>query len=324
MLRKYHGYKDWKIMKLETDVLTDEYTFGIELEVQKGISETSIETMSDILEEAFGNLFVYEKDGSIGEGFEIISQPMTWNYFKANLNKFKKMFDLLNSENYRSHNGNACGLHVHIGKQGLGLSSAERQELENYCWNDVEFAHNERIGDVVTNINIQLERFRDEIHKFSRRQQQQVDRWCSYLDCDVLLDNGQRFINKYYIRANTKPQVIRGRNGNRYKALNLTNKETVELRLFRGTLKWTTFYYTMNLVNNLIFNAKLESTVVEWKDIAFKGLSNRDKSLCKSYCIERNIELDRNKVVALNYSKKINKPTNKQALLEFIMMDEFA
>ena len=320
MIRSYHGFSDWIVMKLDTDDLLNDYTFGIELEVQKGVSDVPIDRMSDILEEEFGNLFVYERDGSIGIGFEIISQPMTWNYFKKNIAKFKKLFELLNNANYRSHNGNSCGLHVHIGKQGLGLSCEERRLFHDNT-NNLEFAQNERIGNVATNINIQLERFRDEIHRFSRRNASQVEEWCKYLDCDIQLENGQPFINKDYIRAKTKPAVTNIRYGDRvrYRALNLCNKNTIELRLFRGTLKWTTFYYTMNLINNLVFQAKLESTVVDWKDLVFRGLNIKDKAICKDYCVERGIDLEKRKVVALNYRKTVVKTVDKRALFRTIM-----
>ena len=37
------------------------------------------------LENEFGDLFVYERDGSIGYGLEIISSPMTKGYYEKNI-----------------------------------------------------------------------------------------------------------------------------------------------------------------------------------------------------------------------------------------------
>lgn len=324
MIRGYHGFSDWQIMKLDTDDLANEYTFGIELEVQKHQSEIACERMSDILEQEFGILFIYERDGSIGNGFEIISQPMTWNWFKVNIAKFKKLFELLNNANYRSHNGNACGLHMHISKKGLGLTTSEQEELreQNIEEYRINLLQNERVSDVATNINIQLERFKHEFFKFSRRKEFDC-RWCRYLDADITLENGHDFINKEYIKANTKPAILNGgTHEQRYKALNLTNHKTVELRLFRGTLKWTTFYFTLNLMNNLVFYSKLENCVVSWTDLVFRGLTNREKVLCKAYCAERNIDLERNAVVSIGVNKNRQISIDKRELLNAVMSDD--
>ncbi|WRK55559.1 hypothetical protein SD457_12720 [Coprobacillaceae bacterium CR2/5/TPMF4] len=41
------------------------------------------------MQDEFGSLFVYERDGSIGRGIEIISNPMTMGWYMKNTDKFK-------------------------------------------------------------------------------------------------------------------------------------------------------------------------------------------------------------------------------------------
>ena len=57
----------------------------------------------------------FEYDGSLDNGFEIISRPHTLRALKKA--GFDKMFELLMERGYVSHDNENCGLHVHVSKE---------------------------------------------------------------------------------------------------------------------------------------------------------------------------------------------------------------
>ena len=83
-----------------------------------------------------------------------------------------------------------------------------------------------------------VEKFWAELLRFSRRTQSQMNRWAA----------------RYGIRLTPSEQMSHAKNScaGRYTAVNLTNADTVEIRMFRGTLKLTTLKATLQMVNHLV------------------------------------------------------------------------
>jgi hypothetical protein len=122
----YHGFNNWENHFMEDENERDNILFGFELEAREDDSnyvenQLSPEQVACKLEEEFGNLFVYERDSSIGRGVEIISQPMTMNYYMTHIDLFKKLLKMLEEMNYVSTKGNKCGLHIHFNRKALGI-----------------------------------------------------------------------------------------------------------------------------------------------------------------------------------------------------------
>lgn len=93
--------------------------FGVELEVEcqrdrESIAE-DISNWFDTNRSANERIF-YEEDGSLSEGFEMISQPMGLDKHRE-IWKWVEQKELING--LRSHNTSTCGLHVHVSKEGL-------------------------------------------------------------------------------------------------------------------------------------------------------------------------------------------------------------
>lgn len=275
MIYSYHGFRDWVIHRLPNE-LPGQYTFGFELEVQrKRTCELSNDEMSNKIIEICGNLFVFERDGSIGDGFEIISHPMTWKYFNENINIFIKMLKLLNENKFKSHDGGKCGLHVHVSRNHVPVD-------EQIFW--------------VTNINYILERFQTEIYKFSRRdylENNQHGSYCKSLTQKISLENGHESIDKKKIKA------LSCRSNDRYVNLNLCNRNTIEFRMFRGTLNWDTFFLSLNLINNIVNQAYLRDNIIDWKNLVLLGLNDDQKEKCIRYCTKRNIDMEEIVVIKL-------------------------
>lgn len=94
---------------------------GVELEVEINPDravrgEKALQLHETINDGEFGSKVFFENDGSISNGFEIISQPM-------GLDKHRELWGWLNDKDMtkglRSHNTTTCGLHVHVSRAGL-------------------------------------------------------------------------------------------------------------------------------------------------------------------------------------------------------------
>ena len=83
-----------------------------------------------------------------------------------------------------------------------------------------------------------FEKHWEELLKFSRRTQHQLDQWASrygYKEQPMeILDHAKK-----------------GYHGGRYTCVNLTNRDTIEFRMFRGTLKYNTLIATLQLVDRI-------------------------------------------------------------------------
>ena len=183
----YHGFNNWENHFMEDENERDNILFGFELEAREDTSnyienQLSPEQVACKLEEEFGNLFVYERDSSIGRGVEIISQPMTMNYYMAHIDLFKKLLKMLDEMNYVSTKGNKCGLHIHFNRKALGYNSKEFETLKNKVGN-IRKANNldhERANETISNIVSIMEVYKDELIKISGRNQSSVNDWCSF------------------------------------------------------------------------------------------------------------------------------------------------
>ena len=157
-------------------------------------------------------------DGSLDDGIEIVSHPMTLDYHRNEMNwrdVLAKAVDL----GYTSHNAGSCGLHIHCSRDFFG-SDTEEQEIS--------------VGRII----YLTERFWNELVKFSRRTTGSLNRWAAKYATisETVLET--------YQRAKDKDM-------GRYVAVNLTNYATIEFRLFRGTLRYETFMAALQLVDEI-------------------------------------------------------------------------
>ena len=116
------------------------------------------------------------------------------------------------SMGYLSHAAGTCGLHVHISRLAFGCTY-EQQEA------------------AIARLLYFVEKFWAELLRFSRRTQSQMNRWAA----------------RYGIRLTPSEQMSHAKNScaGRYTAVNLTNSDTIEIRMFRGTLKLNTLKATV-------------------------------------------------------------------------------
>lgn len=193
--------------------------FGVELEVDDAGEDD--DNAYEVIRTANrnGKEHIYCKhNGSLDEGFEVVTHPMTLDY---HLNKmpWKEVLSELRSMSYCSHNAGSCGLHIHVNRSTFGETTKKQEEC---------------IGRVL----YLFEKFWSELLKFSRRSYSQLERWAARY---VYKDNPKEMLD----------HAKKGSSNGRYSCINLQNYYTIEFRIFRGTLKYNTLIATLQLVNRV-------------------------------------------------------------------------
>ena len=191
--------------------------FGVELEVDDGGKDNDNAYRLKSIGNAQLETIYIKSDGSLDDGFEIVSHPMTLDYHIEEMN-WKGIFREAVSMGYRSHQTSTCGLHVHVNRNAFGDNQTEQEE-------------------VISRILFFVEKHWNELFTFSRRSSYNMSRWSSRFGFEK---TGKQILEK----------AKNGCNG-RYVAVNLNNYHTIEFRLFRGTLKYNTFIATLQMVNHI-------------------------------------------------------------------------
>lgn len=189
---KSYGYKPNPIFHGQAP-----YYLGIELEVDMGNNRGSHNTMAEQVIDKLGDDVVYCKwDGSIGNGFEIVTHPMT-------LDKYHQLdwsfLDDLKRNRYRSWNAGTCGLHVHVSRTAFRGNSSVSNE-----------AHQLRFLKFIYDNQRQACRIAGRVSDYAR--------W----------DDKGNLIAKVKHGANS---------AGHYSAVNTENRSTIEVRIFKGSLR---------------------------------------------------------------------------------------
>lgn len=213
---------------------------GIELEVDNGNYDDREDTARDMKECMPWNFITMERDGSLDSGFENITQPATLEYHKSIEENYKDMFKVAIENGFRSHNTSTCGYHIHFNRSFFGTNEEE-------C---------------VARLLYLVEKFWVNLVKFSRRNYNNLERWAKKYEEDV----------------DTVIDKMKNRNLDRYYAVNLTNRNTIEFRMFRGTMNIETFFATMELVDNIVKLCK-DKTTNEIQTMNFEDLLTTDRLL---------------------------------------------
>ena len=181
------------------------------------------------------NIYV-KSDGSLDDGFEIVTHPMTLEYHLHDMYWEDVLHEAVRL-GYKSHMTTTCGLHIHVNRDTFGENRDEQEKM-------------------IERILFFVELHWNELFIFSRRSQYSINRWAA----------------RYGMEKTGKEILDKAKKGNtgRYAAINLCPYNTIEFRLFRDTLKLNTLYATLQLVNK-ICDAALSMSETEiaqqsWRD----------------------------------------------------------
>lgn len=126
-----HSTKPFHFLHTESEYLKNVQTyFGIELEVEFDRDINRSQVAKRALAAGKG-LFYAESDGSLMNGFELISRPMTLRYLslKKTQETIKSMLDYLKRESATTER-NTAGMHIHISRpEGLPVKEEYQKNL---------------------------------------------------------------------------------------------------------------------------------------------------------------------------------------------------
>ena len=196
--------------------------FGVELEIDDGCYK---EEAAEAIQNIGGEHIYLKEDGSLSpDGFEIVTHPATLQYHMEEF-PWNKILNTALEYEYKSHDTNTCGLHIHASRELFGhdrtlqdLNIAKCMLLIDAYWHQY-------------------------IVPFSRRDYDRLERWANKPDAGITTND-----DEYIAIDKAKKAACKGR----YQAVNLQNYNTVEFRFFRGTLRLNTILASIQFVHVLI------------------------------------------------------------------------
>ena len=174
------------------------YHFGFELEVES--QGNSRKAGASYVVDRLSPRVYLKNDGSLDEGFEIVSHPHS-------LEELQKKFNWetltgLRKQGFRSWDTSTCGLHVHVSRTAFGEVSKRSDIVKAQ-------AHELRFIKLIYDNQRQIERL--------------AGRSSSYA--------------KFNDKGSLANRVKYGHQDDRYEAVNSQNERTLEVRVFKGSLK---------------------------------------------------------------------------------------
>lgn len=185
--------------------------FGMEIEVEADSYDRRREAAQyahSILEEQ-NSLAYLKNDGSLNCGFEVVTHPMTYDFFMNEADEFWETIDKLKTDfHMKSWATRTCGLHIHISRSGFN-GPAHTHRFLNLIYSNQEF--------------YQLMAGRSE------------SSWAKFDDVRSYNPETRQWTNafKYKIADPTTTST------DRYSAVNTNNRATLEMRIFKGSINTT-------------------------------------------------------------------------------------
>lgn len=249
----------------------DNPSIGFELEFErrdddKQLCDYADEILDEVkyYEDKDGRTYRYahlEHDGSLEYGFEMVT---SWTGLSVHEEMMRKLLvDSEATEGLISHDTRTCGLHVHISKANMSMVHQTKMAIfinapENQVPLD-KFARRKSNSYAKRGVEYSKEAIQRELRTM---------REGGHYDYSVVASHPLAIVKARYYRE-TGPaketfstfikrnqSVLASVQDERYKAINFLPKNTVELRLFRGTRKFETLMATLEFANALYWFTK--------------------------------------------------------------------
>jgi hypothetical protein len=211
----------------EDEAQTEETMYyGIEIEIDNG--GYSHAYAEEIMGQYHPHVMHAEHDGSLDNGFEIVTAPCTIRYHTDI--DYKGICKRAVNLGYRAHDTHTAGLHIHASYQAMGSTNLERDLT-------------------VAKMLLLACRNANDLALFCRRP---YNSYAQSLD-NITSRRDEQALDELY-------EAVKGA-GNRYSSLNVCNiyhtsrplrSKTLEWRLAKGTLKYTTLMATLEMYNAMI------------------------------------------------------------------------
>ena len=207
--------------------------FGIELEVFPRRSKISLEAAVKKVYETLPGFAIASKDGSVPGGFEIISAPATLGAHRVAWEKFfepkrgkggqpERSSESLASK-LKSYSTTFCGMHIHVSKASLTPLLIRR------LWT---FINTNMSNELLTSI---AGRPLEKNSVYAGKKAKELG-----------------FFGKSNYCVLVSPDKFNAASSPRHAALNITPRDTVEFRLFRGNTNYVGFMKNLDAVASFI------------------------------------------------------------------------
>ena len=217
---------------------------GFELEIHNNGSNPTSDAALWVSEQLNADepYVVFEDDCTISPGMEMISRPASCAEHMRRFDKLTECCAELVHRGFNSHNSNMCGLHIHLNKKYFG-NSASKIELA-----EAKFLY------------IFLKNWENMV-RFSRRSR---FNWCR---------------KTYKGEGTTYKDLVKGSAARGHgTAINLQNRNTIEIRLWRGTLNPETLKATFKFTWRLAELVKTKN-ICEIASMTFEELLGDDPDI---------------------------------------------
>ena len=221
VLRRYdfpiHHHLPKAMLKHEEKTSDDNLYFGLELEVgyTQNCPRNKIHKL--IEEDYLKGIAICKRDGSVNNGFEINTVPMTFDYIKAT-DLFFEFYKKTNTH-LRSYKMSNTGIHVHISRKNISVLDQ---------------------GKILEFVNSRINR--DYIIALSGRNPNTYCELNNRLKMKSILFDKNAIKNKTDGRLFKQPQTDdeyfqHDKISDKYQAVNMRHPHTIEFRIFKGNTK---------------------------------------------------------------------------------------
>jgi hypothetical protein len=184
-----------------------QYHLGFELEVEA--RNESRYAGAEIAQDTLGSHAYMKDDGSLSDGFEIVTHPHTLQAYQTDFDW--EFTSKLKREGFRSWNTDTCGLHVHVSRTAFGTGESP-------------WGRSDRDQLILKRQSHEL-RFMKLIYD----NQRQVER---------IAGRAGNHYATFQDKGKLVPKVKYGnQTSGRYSAINTENDATLEVRVFKGSLR---------------------------------------------------------------------------------------
>ena len=203
--------------------------FGIEIETEVSRSGYDLMTCSDYaarLEHEY-DLAYLKHDGSLNNGFEIVTHPASHAYYMKEDNPLWSTIETLRSQPYamKSWDTGTCGLHIHISRAGFS-SGAHQHRFLQLVYSNPEF--------------------------YSTLAGREASHWAKFDDVvrsKREIDDDGYYNYKSWRSYKHKLERHTNNSSDRYSAVNTLNRHTLEMRIFRGSINPRTVKAALDLAH---------------------------------------------------------------------------
>lgn len=215
---KAYSYKPAPVFLTAENEEVESLYYGFEIEMDSGdTAKCAPQDIARVGLEELGRVCYFKRDSSLSRGVECVTHPMSRKAAeKFFASEGWKLFRKYAKEKGFDGDRDTCGLHIHTSKE-----------------------YYEKNNNLTGKMLLFFEWHWPELVKFSRRTQEDLDRWASRYRSIEETD-----------KEGGAEEKARGEDS-RYRAINLKPENTVEFRMFRGSLDETIILATLELLHAL-------------------------------------------------------------------------